>query len=278
VQSREHESSSVEIYHKDSIECDTDWTFVCIGQDIVRRQYAAEDPSRFHEVLCRRAYRQKPVIGTGSGSVAQRILLHGGTLDNGKLVIREQDYHGRRVRHLMAGVLFAPNEIVTCYGGFLQKEPKLSKDKTHMRHIPHTNLVLNGWAFSQSFPLTTGSMQRLGYDVDMIPFHENPDWLRVIRTTGLGYMANTKTSCPMRVNNKTNVTVCQAQLGRDIDGVGYKNMLYLVANGNGIAKGDPIISPYRSYTLKDKFWFPCIDRNHYEAAGQSAKFPVDAEK
>jgi hypothetical protein len=112
-----HGKTSVEINHRDSIGQDTDSAFVCIGPDYISRQYKAADPQRCHEELCRTAFREHPVVGSGEGSVAQRALMDGGTLDNGKLFIREQGTHGRSFRHLIAGVAFPPNCGVTCYGG-----------------------------------------------------------------------------------------------------------------------------------------------------------------
>ena len=210
--------------------------------------------------------------------MAQRALFLGGTLENGKVAVQRRRHHGPFVRHLIAMVDFNPDSVVTCYGGFLEAAPRTkgqTNAKTHMRRIPASDFVLNGWAFSETFPSSSCGMQTLGYNVNMCPEHDDPEWVRIIRTTGLGYMANTKTICPMKVGNGTNVTIGEAKLGRVIPGIPYSSIMVLKACAAGIKTGDPIISPYRSYALKDKFWFKCIDRGHYYWSGREHTFPND---
>jgi hypothetical protein len=236
------------------------------------RQEFPQDPATFHEILCRRSFANRPVFGVAKGCKAQRALLHGGTLENRKLAVEVHWSHGVLLRELIAQVRFEHKDVVTCYGGFAEKAPVVKKSDvnmhTHMRQIPGTDYVLEGEPFSNCFPVKQGAMFDLGYSVPLRPQCADPRWAKVIASSGLGYMANTVTRCPLILRTRTNVTVCDAVLGRSIPGVPYDSVVYLKASAGGINPGEPIISPYEPWKLKEKFKFKCNDSAHYEASGR----------
>jgi hypothetical protein len=225
----------------------------------------------FHEELCRQSFRRNPLFGTATGCQAQRALFHGGTLQNGKVSVEFRQSHGRMLRELIARVKFKPGADVTCYGGFVAPSTQETDKDTHMRHIPLSNYILAGRPFSNCFPTALGSEFQLGYNVSLQPRCEDPAWTKVIRSNGIGYMSNTVTKCPLRRRARTNVTVCEATLGRHIPGVPYNSIMIIRANSNGIEIGDRIISPYEPWKLKEKFQFVCVDQAHYAAAGRTQR-------
>jgi hypothetical protein len=202
-------------------------------------------------------------------------------LDNGKLAVEVHWSHGVQLRELIAGIRFEPDEVVTCYGGFVEKAPVLTESDvnmhTHVRQIPGTDYVLEGEPLSNCFPLKQGAMFDLGYSVSLKPQCADPRWAKVIASSGIGYMANTVTRCPLSSRTRTNVTVCEAVLGRVIPGVPYDSVLYLRASAGGINPGEPIISPYEPWQLKEKFKFKCVDKAHYEAAGRVQSSDSESE-
>ncbi len=101
-----------------------------------------------------------------------------------------------------------------------------------------------------------------------MPRCDDPAWAKVISSSGIGYMANTTTQCPLQTRSRANVTVCEAMLGRAIPGVPYPSVSVFRASVGGIDIGEKIISPYESWQLTSKFQFQCIDKDHYEAAGR----------
>jgi hypothetical protein len=228
----------------------------------------ASDPSTFHEILCRESFRNNPVVGVTKGCQAQRALFYGGTLDNGKVALVKHLSHGVMLRELVAKMRFEEGDYVTCYGGLLGLAPSEETElDTHMRHIPSTDYVLEGLPFSNCFPQQLGAVCALGYTVPLRPRCDDPAWEQVITSTGIGYMANTVTKCPMRSRARANVTVCEVMLGRAIPGVPYSSVLVLQASAGGIDMEAPIISPYESWKLKRKFQFKCVDEDHYKWAG-----------
>jgi hypothetical protein len=221
----------------------------------------------FHERLCRQSFKQHPVKRGGTGAPAQRAIMTGGTLDNGKLRVYFQKSHGVLVRELIAMVRFEPHSVVTCYGGFVELAPSEEACHTHMRHIPETKRVLNGVEFASRFPCKPGVMFELGRGLPLRPVCANADWSTVIRTTGLGYMANTVTKCPLQ-RTRPNVTIQCKPVGRYIKNVPHgSSVVYLVAASKGIAVGDAVISPYEACVQTAKFRFNCADPAHYKAAG-----------
>ena len=231
----------------------------------------------FHEALCRESFKNKPVHGDAKGCKAQRALLNGGTLANGKVHVKVRMSHGRVLRELVAGKRFEPGEDVTCYGGWLLPAPRETDKHTYMRHIPLTDYVLDGLEFSNQFPSEGGAGLRLGYSVALRPTCEDRAWEDVIASTGIGYMANTTTACPQQQRARPNVTICQAMLGRLVTGVPYPSVVVLRASANGIDEGDAIISPYEAYKLTGKFAFKCMDRNHYAMAGRLDQYVPEPE-
>ena len=209
------------------------------------------------------------VFGAGTGIQAQRALFHGGTLRNGKLAVEFRQSHGRMLRELIAKVRFEAGDDVSCYGGFLMPAPKKEKDSdTHMRRIPSSNFVLEGLQFSECVPTTLGGVYQLGYHLALHPRCEAPAWQEVITTSGLGYMANTVTKCPLS-RTRPNVVVCEAMLGRTIPGVPYPSGMVIRAGTGGIDIGQPVISPaYEHWKLTAKFQFTCVEETHYKAAGR----------
>ena len=227
------------------------------------------DPALFHEYLCRQSFLQKPVPSRhGTGIDAERAILTGGTLSNGQLQVQMRDCHGVRLRELIPMRGYKPGAIVTCYGGFVGLAPPKGEHHTHMRQIPTTNYVLDGEEFSDCFPFQNGAVFGLGHTLAMTPRCENRAWEDIIRSTGLGYMANTITKCPLQRRARTNVTVHTAVLGRSIPGVPYSTVVYLRAGTNGIQPQEPIISPYEGCQSKQAFQFICADEDHYHAAGR----------
>jgi hypothetical protein len=242
-----------------------------------------KDPATFHESLCRKSFEQQPVFGITKGCKAQRVLLHGGTLDNGKVAVEWRWSHGLELRELIARKRFECGEVVTCYGGFAIKAPVVSEDEvgmdSHMRQIPGTDYVLEGAPFSNCFPVKQGAMFDLGYSAGLWPKCDHPGWAKVIASSGIGYMANTVTKCPLSSRRtRTNVTVDTAVLGRTIPGVPFDSILYMRANMGGINPGEPIISPYEQWKVKEKFKFQCIDKAHYEASGSLLSSDEDSEE
>jgi hypothetical protein len=244
----------------------------CVGSCGEGRSEFDKDPATFHESLCRKSFEERPVFGITKGCKAQRVLLRGGTLDNGKVAVEVRWSHGLQLRELIAVKRFEHEEVVTCYGGFAIKAPKVMETKvrmdSHMRQIPGTDYVLEGAPFSDCFPMKQGAMFDLGYSARLRPTCENPEWAKVIASSGIGYMANTVTKCPLRSRTRTNVTMGTAVLGRTVPGVPYDSVLYLSAGVGGIDPGEPIISAYEQWKVKEKFRFTCKDSAHYEAAGR----------
>jgi hypothetical protein len=215
----------------------------------------------------------RPVWGSSNGIQAQRALLNGGTIQNGKVSIQLRMSHGVVIRELIARIRFQPRDDVTCYGGFVEKQPPEGEEDTHMRRIPLTNYVLNGIAFSGCFPSQSGGVFRVGPGVSLKPQCADPQWEKVIVSCGLGYMANTVTKCPLYRQTIPNVSVCEAALERNIVGVSYASVLVLRACSNGIDIGEPIISPYEGKQSKKKFRFICADPEHYATAGRTPPSP-----
>jgi hypothetical protein len=226
------------------------------------------DPSMFHEYLYRQSFKQRPVKGTGSGVRVQRAIMSGGTLENGKVRVYFRRSHGVTLRELIAMVTFEHHDCVTCYGGFEEPAPASKLDgNNHMRHIPCTRRVLNGLPFADCFPTVPGVMFDLGLDAPLRPRCDNPAWSHMIRTSGIGYMANTVTKCPMRLQPRPNVTIQSRSSYRQIDGVSCGSVLYLECGVRGIAVGDPIVSPYEGWAGNPEFRFECVDQDHYARAG-----------
>ena len=226
------------------------------------------DPAAFHESLCRASFKQTPVVGDhGTGIDAQRAILFGGTLSNGKLQLQKRVSHGVAIRELIAMQDFPHGQIVTCYGGLLELAPT-DKKQTHMRCIPATNYVLNGVEFSKCFPCEHGAELALGVYVSMLPRCQTVGWATVICTTGLGYMANAVTRCPLQGRVCPNVTVHRSTLGREVPGVPYSDVLYFRAALHGIRRGQPVISPYEACRSNPDLQFTCCDPAHYRAAGR----------
>jgi hypothetical protein len=240
----------------------------CIHQDLTSFVAAfATDPADFHESLCRRSFEVLPVVGHGTGSVAQRALLSGGTIDNGKIAITWRKSHGVMLRELITLIRFEAGDCVTCYGGFVEPAPGESEHHTHMRHIPSSEYVLNGLPFANGFSTQPGAVSGLGYRVCLSPHCGDSQWDRVIATSGAGYMANTVTQCPQYRRGRPNVTVCEAMLGRVVPGVTYSGVLFLRASAGGIDANQPIISPYEAHQSNANFLFKCMDTDHYDVAG-----------
>ena len=202
------------------------------------------------------------------GIQAQRALWLGGTLENGKVTIEMRRSHGRMLRELIARVRFEPGDDVTCYGGFVVPVPPQSDEHTHMRNLPSTDFVLEGLPFSTCFPQTGGAVSHLGFQVPLKPSCVDPAWTNIIASNGIGYMANTVTNCPLDRRARPNVVVCEARLGRVIEGVPYDSVIVLRASNNGIDIGDRIISPYEPWHLKKMWSWACVDPLHYAAAGR----------
>ena len=195
--------------------------------------------------------------------------MHGGTLANGKVSVQVRHSHGRALRELVTEVDFQSGDVVTCYGGFACRAPVDEKDEhTHMRHIPSSDLVLNGLPFANTFPDDHSTTQRLGWMVPLKPRSGDKKWDKVISDTEIGYMANSVTSCPLSNREYPNVTVATGMLGRSITDVAYEDVVYLLASKDGIKKGETVVSPYESRQQTEKFQFKCADVSHYRAAGQ----------
>lgn len=233
------------------------------------RRVSPPDPTMFHESLCRQSFLDRPVVGRhGKGIDAERAIMTGGTLSNGQLQVQIRQSHGVRLRALIAMVTYMPNDIVTCYGGFLERAPPKAEAGTHMRSVPLTSFVLNGEEFSNCFPSHHGAEFDLGRTMSMTPRCVDRAWEDVINSTGVGYMANTVTKCPLQQRAHANVTVHHAILGRRIPGVPYSSVVFFRAGTNGIAPGEPVISPYEACKSNRKFTFKCSDVEHYRTAGQ----------
>jgi hypothetical protein len=225
------------------------------------------NPSIFHEILCRQSFERRTAKRTGIR--AQRALFNAGTLDNSKVVVQIRKCHGVPLRELVAGIRFEQGDDVTLYGGFLEVAVKETNEHTHTRHIPGEHHVLNGQDFANCFPTGAGGLYNLGLHESLTPRCVSKDWECVIRTTGVGYMANTVTRCPLYRRLRPNVVVSELPLGRTIPGIPYSSLLVLQAGSGGIDVGDPIISTYEQYQLKEKFQFKCSDPSHYLAAGRA---------
>jgi hypothetical protein len=211
------------------------------------------------------------VSGGGKGIRAQRALLEGGTLANGKVGVMFKTSHGHCIRELVARVKFHRGEVVTCYGGFLERVPGPETDEhwlTHMRHIPLNDHVLNGLEFSNTFPASNSIvLGKLGYREWLHPRGVGPEWIRIIESSGLGYMANTVTKCPM-TRTRPNVIVDELILGRVVEGVPYSAVLVLRAGDQDIQVDQTIVSPYEAWKQNQLFEFKCADEWHYIAAGK----------
>jgi hypothetical protein len=153
--------------------------FLCVGRGNGIKSGFASRPERFHEELCRKSFRQDPVFGAAKGCQAQRALIHGGTLANGKVAVEVRWTHGRKLRELIAKVRFEPNEDVSCYGGFLQQAPSETDRHTHMRHVPLTDYVLEGQPFAGCFPVEEGFTE-FTLRVPLSPRCGDPAWDQII--------------------------------------------------------------------------------------------------
>ena len=101
--------------------------------------------------------------------------------------------------------------------------------------------------------------------------------MRVIASTGIGYMANTTTAFPQQQRSRPNVTVCHAMLGRLVKGVPYPSVIVLRASAGGIDEGEAVISPYEAWRLTGKFAFKCVDRSHYAMAGRLEDYEANPQ-
>jgi hypothetical protein len=226
------------------------------------------EPSAFQETICRNSFMDRRLQGSASGIAAQRALLTGGTLQNGKVKVEQRISHGMVIRELIAGIRFEPGADVTCYGGFVEKRPPETEEHTHMRGIPASDYALNGILFSGCFPIKPGAALKIGHSVALTPQCEDQRWEAVIASSGIGYFANTVTRCPLSTS-RPNVVVHALPMYRKIAGVSYSSVLVLRAASHGIDVGEPIISPYEGCQSKAKFKFPCKDPLHWAAAGRS---------
>lgn len=247
------------------------YDYLCIGFPIIQNLGMRADPSTFHEILCRQSFERGPT--RGKGLRAQRALFNAGTLDNLKVHVSILESHGTMLRELIASVRFEPGDDVTLYGGFLEPERPETDLDTHTRHIPLMDFVLNGQELADSFPSRQGGGYNLGVHAKLRPRCESKDWERVICTTGLGYLANTVTICPLHSRLRPNVVVVELMLGRVIPGVPYASILVLQAGAAGIDPGDRVISLYEHGAQKEKYNSRCADRHHYVAAGR--KMPME---
>ena len=105
--------------------------------------------------------------------------------------------------------------------------------------------------------------------MSLTPQCEDQRWEAVIASSGIGYMANTVTRCPLLRQTRPNVVVHEVAMYRVIAGVSYSSVLVLRGASQGIDIGEPIISPYEGYQSKAKFKFHCKDPLHWAAAGRS---------
>jgi hypothetical protein len=249
---------------------------LCVGP----RQDPEGDPGLFHEQLCRNSFLRNPVSDGGAGIEAQRALLRGGTLLNGKVQVVSHWSHGQELRDLIAGVKFLPLEDVTCYGGQLGLAPPKNDGHTHMRHVPLSDYVLDGIEFSRTFPVATthGVGNKYGFMVPLQPQCVNPVWSDMIASSGIGYMANTHTICPLERRSRNNVTIHAVPLGRNIPDVMYSSVVVLRACSKGIAKGARILSPYEPWKLQEKWKYRCMSAAHYNAAGHSMPITDDTDQ
>jgi hypothetical protein len=222
-------------------------------------------PHNFHEILCRASFKENPT--SGKGCRAQRALLHGGTILNGKVSVQVRHDHGRAVRELVCLKDVPPLEVVTCYGGFVGLAPAEKDEHTHMRHIPASGYVMDGDAFSSTMPEGNSAVSKLGVKIPLYPRCDDEKWASVVAGSGIGYMANTVTKCPLQGQKGYNVTVHAYTLGRVVPGVVQSDVLVLQACIHGLKAGDCVISPYESYRQTKKFQFVCADLMHYRAAG-----------
>ena len=232
------------------------------------------DPSAFKETLCRKSFLNKMLRGRADGIQAQRALFAGGTLQNGKVRIEQRTSHGVIIRELVAGTRFEPGADVTCYGGFMERKPPEKEEHTHMRGIPSSDYVLNGIMFSNCFPTKSGAAFDIGPPVSLTPHCDDARWEEVIASSGIGYMANTVTRCPLHRQTRPNVIKCAAAMHRVIPGVSCDSVMVLRACSKGIDIGEAIISPYEGKKSKDKFQFDCEDPVHWAAAGRIDDFPA----
>ena len=203
------------------------------------------------------------MVGSGKGSIAQRALKFGGTLANGKVCVRFRRSHGHNLNELIAGVDFVHHDVVTIYGGEACQAQEETEDDTHMRRLRLSGYVLDGLAFANTFPkqpITDGQTLRPTGLIDQ--------WTRLIETSGIGYMASSRTQCPLPNQPRTNVYVDTCILSRVIPGVPYTDLIMLRAAKGGIRKGQPVISPYESKAQTPKFIFHCADLQHYHDAGK----------
>ena len=69
--------------------------------------------------MCRESFRLRPAIRKGKGWPAQMDLLHGGTLENGRVGVRVADSHGYTLRELYSVTGVKAGGLVTMYGGTL---------------------------------------------------------------------------------------------------------------------------------------------------------------
>ena len=222
-------------------------------------------PHNFHEILCRASFKKNPT--NGKGCRAQRALLHGGTILNGKVSVQVRHAHGRAVRELVCLEDVPPLGVVTCYGGFVGLAPDEKDEHTHMRHLPASDYVMDGDAFSSTIPEGNSAASKFGVEIPLFPCCDNEQWAFVVASSGIGYMANTMTKCPLQGQKRYNVTVHAYTLGRVVPGVVQSDVLVLQACSDGLKAGDCVVSPYESYRQTKKFEFVCDDLMHYRAAG-----------
>ena len=221
--------------------------------------------------MVRESFVQRPVHGSGTGCQAQRAVLHGGTLDNGKVGVEWTTSHGFTVKGLINRFLLEPSETITLYGGEEQRRPPHeTAEHTHMRVIPETSgqRVLNGAPFAATFPRSPPQVSGPGFDTRVLPQCDR-ELADLIRRTGLGYMANSPiTYCPLGTE-RANVTVARVPMYRRVAGVGYTVLLVLTCGNKQLQPGTPLLCDYRpKMDLPAKFQFRCRDPSHYHAAGQ----------
>ena len=206
------------------------------------------------------------MLDRGRGIAAQRALLYGGTLANGMVRLVKRRSHGRDIRELVAGVVFEAGDDVTCYGGMVSKQPSImtaqSKlQQTHVRNIPSSDYVLDGLEFSKCVPDEPYPVEN---DKLLFPDCNDKRWTNVLLNTGVGYMANTVTKCPLNPRERPNVVIYEAVLHRSIQGVPYDSVILLRAASRGIAKEEKIISPYEGYKNDPDFHHDCVDDEHHD--------------
>ena len=225
-------------------------------------------PDAYPEVLARASFHLNPVRKRGArGWRAQQLLLGGGTLD-GNLYVAWEKRHGIWLLGLYSTQDIEGNRDVTCYGGVRRPKPAQELDTdTHMRCVPGEDFVMDGKEFAACFQGPRSPLCEFGGLIPVLPRCGSRGWREVIRSSGIGYMANTVTKCP-RVLERPNVFTAYVPLGRTIPGVPYTSLMVLRAGVHGIRAGEPIVSVYVWACQKAKFTFACKDRGCYAASSK----------